>query len=480
MKEFSLALKVFYTAAKTVPAYQRLLKHFDINPEKIKSVEDFRTLPVTDKKNYIYRNSLEDLFPKKTIAPMAYASSGSSGVPTFWFRNDEQEEVGSYIHERIFREIFHIKKSERTLVVICFAMGIWIAGNFTLASCRSISRKGYNLTTITPGIEQEDILEVLKRLAPNFQNLILAGYPPFIMNIADQAEKRGIRLKNKVHILTAGDKFSEKWRSDLLELLHIKDLQHSLISIYGSADAGILGYETPLTIFLRRKISESKNLSREFFGNYVDLPGLVQYDPKYIFFEEAENELVLTVNTALPLIRYNIHDVGHVLPYVEVRRFLKSYGLAKEAFTHDLARWKLPFLILKGRTDVATTFYALNILPEHIRAGIEKREVTKFLSGSFFAYNKTMNRSRDQKLYINLELNPGIKVSKGIVELIKKNILEGLLKWNIEFRKLYSTIGEKALPIITLYQQGEPSLQPEIRRSGLMYVKGKKPRRVAG
>jgi len=359
-------------------------------------------------------------------------------------------------------------------------MGVWVAGNYTLTSCRFVADKGFNLTSITPGIEEEDILQILARLAPRFQKLVFAGYPPFLMNVISEARRRKIVLQNDVKILTAGDKFSETWRSDFLSFLHIPNPYNSLVSIYGSADAGILGYETPLSIFLRRKATENRTLSKELFGNYIDLPGIVQYDPSTIFFEEIEDELVFTAHTAAPLVRYNIHDIGSILPYDKAKELFASHGLAKEASHCGLSKWKLPFLILRGRSDVATTFYALNILPEHIRTGIENKRVSPFLSGSFFVYNKTTHKSRHQGLYIKLELNAGIRPTQKLHSLTTETVMQGLLKWNIEFRKLYSTIGEKAIPTITLHLYGDPFLESKSQKNGIIYIKGKKPKKISG
>ena len=416
MEGFQNALGIFQSAAKEIKAYQGFLEQNHILANQIKTLEQFKNIPLIDKKNYLQKHILKDLFAGQRIAPMGYASSGSSGKPTFWFRGDAQEKTGGEIHEIIFHDIFKIKKDESTLVIVCFAMGVWVAGNYTLASCRNVARKGYNLTTITPGIEQEDILSILSSLAPNFTNVVLAGYPPFLMNIINEAKKRKIPLKNNLKILTAGDKFSENWRTDTLRLAGIRNAHSSLVGVYGCADAGILGHETPLSIFLRRKAEKNKKLSDELFGIYLDLPGFVQYHPEFVFFEEIHGELVFTANAAIPLIRYNIHDVGSAVPYQEIKNIVKKYNLEKEAAVHGLNVWKLPFLVLKGRTDVAVTFYALKIPPEHIRAGIGNTNIRKFLSGNFFAYNHTFNQSKDQKLYIQLELAQGMKPSRGITK----------------------------------------------------------------
>ncbi|MDO8655391.1 MAG: hypothetical protein Q7R48_03165 [bacterium] len=461
---FKKALAVFKEAATEVPAYKAMLRKYKVNPRSIRTLKDFQKLPCMDKKGYIYKYPLEDLFPGRRIPAMAYASSGSSGKPTFWFRGDEQEHAGGDLHERIFKDVFGIKKDETTLVIVCFAMGVWVAGNYTLAACRSVARKGYRITTITPGIEREDIMNCLQNLAPRFKNVVIAGYPPFLMDIFQEVTRRGMNIPAKIKVLAAGDSFSEEWREDVAKLLNIK--KESMCNVYGSADAGILGFETPLSISLRQRANKNPELSKELFGAQPRLPGFFQYDPDSVFFEERKGELLLTAATACPLIRYNIHDIGKVFSSEDIAHIAATYHLKEK-------RTGFPMVAICGRTDVAVTFYALNIYPEHIRAALEDKRVAKFLSGNFFAYNKTGRGSKTQALHMFLELVPGVQPSLARAALARTVIVEKLMTLNTEFRKLHSIIGNKALPLVILKEYGNV-LPKKVR--GLMSMKGKKPK----
>lgn len=457
-------------------AYKKLLKKNHLFGKRLNISSDLEKLPIIDKKNYFYKYHFFDFFKGKKIPPMIYASSGSSGRPTFWFRGKYQEELGGKFHEVIFKNIFGIKKEETTLVVICFSMGVWVAGNYTLASCRWVAENGYNLSIVSPGVEKEDIFNVLEYIAPNFRNIILIGYPPFLMDIVHEAHKKGIQIKNKkVKVLTAGDKITESWRKKFLEALNIKDIHTSLISIYGCADAASLAHETPLSIKIRNLALTDKNLYRKIFGTELLMPSLVQYHPESIFFEVVNDEILITAPTALPLIRYNIHDRGAVFSYKEVRAILRVLGYEKEAFQYGLEDWKLPFIVVKGRTDVAVTFYAINIYPEHISGALSRRKISRFLSGNFNAYNKTTPDQKRQMLILDLELKEGVRSNKEIQKLVLKEIVEGFRESNIEFRKLYSAIGDRAKPIIKL-TPFSPSFSS--RAQGMLYVKGKKTRIV--
>lgn len=473
MSEIKRIINIVHNSVSEVPAYRSFLKTHKINPAKIKTMEDFKNIPVMDKKNFIYKHPLNHLYSSKKTPAMIYASSGSSGKPTFWLRDDEQEELGGEIHLQIFRDIFGIKPDEPTLVIVSFSTGIWVAGNYTLAACRYVSRQGFDLTTVTPGIEKEDILNCLENLAPQFKNVILAGYPPFVMDLLHESIKRGIRIPRNLRIMTSGDKFSEGWRDAVAKLLKLKDGSRSIISLYGCAEAAVLGFETPLSIFLRRKALQNPELYGHLFGSIESLPALVQYDPKHVFFEEFGSELIITARTSIPLIRYNMHDIGKLFSYEEIAALLSDFGLLSEAKKHGFENWKLPFIVLKGRTDVAVTFYALNIYPENFNAGIEDSRVRKFLTGNFLAYNKDTHNHKTQKLFIRLQLGQKIKATKKIKELIKKSIVENLIKVSIEYRKLFSAIGNRALPEILLTNHEDFGA---VGAQGIINILGKKPK----
>lgn len=476
MAGFKNALAVFQHAAKQVPAYKALLKQRGVNASKIKTEADFLRVPVIEKADYIYQNDPYQLFPQGKMPALIYASSGSSGKPTFWFRGDAEEKTAGKLHEQIFREIYGIKKNEPTLVMICFSMGLWIAGGITYAACREITRMGYNLTSITPGLEKGDILNSLEKLHSKFKHIVIAGYPPFIMDVLVDADKRHIPL-DKVRVLTAGDKSSEGWRDQVVKLTGHKDMLRTVVNVYGCADAGMLGFETPLTVFLRRVALGNKDLAQELFDGDANKAAVVQYDPDKIYFEKVEDELVFTVNTGIPLVRYNLHDLGNILQFADIAALFKKHGLEKEAKKVGAQWHKWPVLVKFGRTDVAVTTYALNIFPEHIRAGLEDKKIAKLVTGNYIAYSKSVQNHKKEELHFDIELAAGVTASKTLQQKIADTLVQVLTKVNFDYRKLYEKIGDRALPVVKLLQFGKGVPVSAGTRS-LLNIQGKKPRMV--
>src|SRR5438045_2795417 len=52
---------------------------------------------------------------------------------------------------------------------------------FTANCCRYLSSKGYPITVITPGNNKEEIYRVVTELGASFEQVVLLGYPPFLM-----------------------------------------------------------------------------------------------------------------------------------------------------------------------------------------------------------------------------------------------------------------------------------------------------------
>lgn len=472
---FVQAKEVFLQARKRVPAYSSFLQQTKKPKIKPTTWKQWLEVPLTTKENYIHTFSLDRRIPKGKFPPMLYGSSGTTGQPTYWFGNDLQEQLSKVSHEKLFRDMFGVTKNTATLMMISFAMDVWIAGHHTMQACRDMSRLGYNFSVVTPGYSEERTLQALQFIAPMYSIVIFAGHPAFVMDIVTQAKrKKLLSPKHEYKVLVTGHKISEKWRKDLAQLLNIQDPAVAVTSLYGSTDAGKMGHETPLSNFIRRECEHNAELCAEVFGTAGTIPGLYQYHPKHVFFEEVNKELILTSATAVPLIRYNIHDIGHVVSYPRVYDVLSNFGLLRKAKKYGLSKWKLPFLVVEGRSNVATTFYALHIYPEHIKAGVDNRANGKYLSGKFFAFTKTVNKSKREQFHIVLELARGIDnsdVSKSIENSIRKILVEELQKMNIEYRKLSEMIGTKALPHLHFKKYGTKQFYPKhtqgVLQSGL-------------
>jgi len=451
------ALKLFHDMAARVPAYRHFLSENSVTPASIRTIADFRELPLVDKKNYLTKYPLRELCWDGTLANsrIISVSSGSTGEPFFWPRGAEQDLEGADQHERIYRDIFHADKVS-TLVVVCFSMGTWIAGSYTTTSTLGVIDRGLKLNLVTPGIDKEEAVKSIKHLASQYDQIILAGYPPFTKDIIDEGREQGIKWsKLNVKFMWAGEAFSEEWRDFMLQRVGSRDKYSGSLNIYGSADAAMLGHETPVSIALRRLLNRRTALREKLFGT-PEVPSIIQYDPSRRFFEVVGSELVFSARAGIPLVRYNIHDVGGLLTFDEVSAATGG-AYEEDLKKHDIdpAEWPMPFLYLKGRKDLTATIYAVNIYPENIKAALIDPKMRGWVTGKFTM--ATRNKSdMDQYFEINIELAKGIHPEHDYRSIAQTTVLTKLVKLNGEFRKLHTAVGVKAEPQINLLPYGDP------------------------
>ncbi len=465
-------LRLAQQAYFKIPAYRKFLKS---NGWKYKSInsKNFFKLPIMGKKTYIKAFSFQNFFPDKKVPEFAFSSSGSSGEPTFWFRNKEQELAGAKQHAVAFSHTLKIKPEKSTLIIVAFSMGVWIAGNFTASCARLLRQSGWNITVVTPGIEIADTLHILKIIAPEYDQIILAGYPSLVADILQEAIANSISIPSQLRIITAGDSFEESWRKNMLSRIP-KSVPEHIISIYGSADAGIIGHETPFSILLRQELLKNTGLMRSLIpGKHAKQPAIFQYDPKHIYIESINQELLFSVNSATPLVRYNINDRGIIIQQSEIYALLKKHRVSKKLL--GLAKKSaFPIVIKYGRTDVAVTFYALNIYPEHIDSALRDKKITSLINGGYKAYSQTETKTLNEKLIFEVEPSKKYRGNRHRI-LIQKTIINHLIKLNTEFRKLHSTIGRKSWPEIKIKKITRETT-PGIR--ALIGKQGKKPKLI--
>lgn len=469
------SLALFHAMAKRVPAYRDFLSRNGINPESITTYSDFLKVPPTTKENYIKQYSLAELsWDGEVDAIMLSTSSGSSGEPQFWPRGNKLETETSHIYEILFREFFELE-SKKTLVINAYSMGLYVAGTFTLNSCITIGKKGYPLTVITPGINKDDVLKIVAKIGSSFDQVVLCAYPPLAKDIIDEGKALGINWEDyHMRFISGGEAYSEKWRNHLYKSAGVPGDRYltSSVNTYGSADAAILGHETPLSILIRKLASDDKNLCKALFGR-VTVPSFHQYYP---FWKQVsttdEGELCFTADAGLPLLRYNIEDRGGTYTHREIMAILKKHGYSEESIVSQLPRkslnWKLPFVYLFGRTNAAATIYGLNIYPENIKAALEHDEVFPHVSGKFLLATE-YNRSQDQYLSLKLELKKDANLDRKTLTRIRRIIYETIREMNAEFKVLSDTFPKRAKPRVKFHTYAHPKHFPS--RIKVQYVK---------
>jgi phenylacetate-CoA ligase len=296
-------------------------------------------------------------------------------------------------------------------------------------------------------------------LGPLFEQVVLLGYPPAIKDIIDSGRARGLDWSPfRVKLVLAGEVFSEAWRDLLGERTGATNPCYDSAALYGTADAGVLANETPLSICIRRFLAQHPEAARALFGE-ARLPTLAQYDPLSRFFECEGRALIFSGDNGVPLMRYNILDTGGVMPYAAMLAFLAAYGFDPLAALGAGARGvrPLPFVWVFGRSDFTVSYFGANIYPENISVGLEQPGVSGFVTGKF-VLEAPESADHDRYLSVAVELAPNEAGGEARREAVAAAILAQLLRLNSEFANYVPA--QHQTPRVMLKPFGDPAYFP--------------------
>jgi phenylacetate-CoA ligase len=284
------------------------------------------------------------------------------------------------------------------------------------------------------------------------------GYPPFVKDVLDQAPSSVVDMDLK--ILMAGENISEGWRDHILKRIGKEGRAEHTCLIYGTADAGIMGHETPATIAARRLARDEPRLNVALFGEGEVQPTFVEYRPDFRFTEtDPDGYLLFTVDNTFPLIRYRINDRGRVVTAAELARLLDPYG---PEFTVRTSAGDTGFIALGQRADIAATFYSLKIFPESVRAAFEDTAVAGTISGKFCLITD-QDEEYGQTLRLHVELRAGAADDGALAPRLAELVVASLLRTNSEYRQLRQVLGRRADPVMTLHPFGTGGFAPGIK-----------------
>lgn len=470
------ALALFRAMAERVPAYKDLLKRNRIRPGSIESIEDFRQLPLLDKDNYLRAYPLKDLcwdgeFSERTWT--ICTTSGSTGEPFYFPHNIAQDAQYAFLAELYLRANFQIHK-RRTLYINGFPMGAWIGGVFTYKAVTMVAEKGqYPLSIINPGINKTEIIKAIQKLGREFDQVIIGSYGPFLKDTLDDGMRAGIDWKKyNLGFVFSAEGFSEHFRDHVLGVAGKGGDLTATLNHYGTVDLGTMSYETPLAILARRRALELPALYQTLFDDSIRLPTLTQFFPNLFYFEEVERTLVCSSPAGLPLVRYDLKDIGGVYYYDQVIAAFKDadVDLEEECVAQGIAssRWNLPFVYVYERNDFSVSFHAFQIYPATIRRALEHPSLSRKITGKF-SMRVEYDRSHNQRFEIHLECKRGVLHTDSLKEQVLKRVVERLLMESSEYRETYRMKTKYVLPRIVFWPyEHERFFRPGIKQKWVL------------
>ncbi len=462
------ALHTLHQASTRVPAYQQFLDEHGVKVSDIQTIEDFGQLPVMEKENYLYKYPIEDLCLDGVLKDkyLIDSSSGYSGKRSFWPRSIQEDEGYPTYMESAYRQFYRIDQ-QSTLMIVTLGLGTWVGGEKISWATRQIAIRGRNrLTVVTPGPRLEEIIDILKRFAHHYEQVVLVGYPPFMKLLVDEGARNGISWQNmNVKIGLGGESYSEEWRDYMGRKIGLDENDFlGIAGGYGAADLGMsVGREYPITVLLRKLAYQNEGLSRDLFGQWKPMPSLCQYNPSTFFIEALNDELIFTAMPGIPIVRYNIHDRGGVISFDGALEIASDHGydLVRMLSDHGYQKrdiWQLPLFYVWGRSDGSASIYGILIYAESIKAALDDPDVSTQATGNF-VMETILDKDQNPRLQIKVELASGIKATQELEERFIRVIVRALEEHITEYAGLQQAVGEDAAtPIVLLFGYQDPEV----------------------
>jgi phenylacetate-CoA ligase len=422
----------YEAARRSVPAYRNF-----VGANRATRIDD---VPQTDKVTYVKAYDLEARCEGGRLPASGVIideSSGSSGVPTNWVRGVHERET----NRRTIRLGLQRRLGNGPLFFInAFALGPWATGiNLTL----SLSSWG-RVKSLGPDIEK--IGNTLRQFGPDVHYVIM-GYPPFLKQLVDQLDVDWDQYE--VSMIFGGEGMSESMRR-YLQATGIRRVFGS----YGASDLELnIAAETEFTIALRRHLEANPRLRRRLLRHPGATPMVFQFNPADFFVETASTgELLVTVcrpGHLTPKVRYNIHDLGHVMRWPEVAAVLRAEGIDPDSM--EPGGLDLPLLFLYGRSDASVAYYGCKISPADIQEALFR---VPELAAAMDAHQLEVleDDAGDKRLLVHLEVAAGA-FADGLIEW-SRHFFDALAAVNQDFRESRRMAPAAKAPRLVLHAQG--------------------------
>lgn len=275
------------------PFYQDLLNKHNLNPENIKSFDDFRLLPVTTKEDLRKNNALFFAAPRSEWLDVA-STSGTTGSPVYIpFTQNDLKRIAKYGAQTL--SLSGLTRKDTVHIALPMSAWLWMAG-FGFYVC--FTTLGATALRFGPGYSEKS-LETMR----NMDATSVLGVPSFLVKLGMLKQEMGIELKvNK--IFTIGESIMDKNLDKNLVGKKIEELWGAKVfSCYGSTEGCFL------TVECDRFCGHHVNPD-EVFIEILDLETLAPV-------EDGKEGLVAITPLGmegLPLLRYINGDISFLIP----------------------------------------------------------------------------------------------------------------------------------------------------------------------
>ncbi len=431
-------LAIAVRAAARVPAMRRhLARSGTADPNAVAWSE----LPQTDKRGYLLAEPFADLLGDDFAETYTiFGSSGSSGQPFYWpqLRRDQTAVLAGL--RDLLEQSFRIHE-RRTLVVIGLALGSWIGGEHLSWVMKSLAASSaYPLAVFSPGNRHDEIIGMIAAAEAHIDQVLLVVCPSAIGHLRLLAEQSGVPLPlSRMRYLVIGEPFPEPLRLGLRHETGAGLEDPVLLSIFGSADTGVLGAESPISAALRSLLSNDPVLAAKV-GFNTTVPHLFHVADREVFLESCAGELCVTRWQGIPLLRYNLHDAVRLVRWSALSDLIADQlGQGHPLVPALHANRHLPDLLaVSGRADACLLLCGTNLSEAMLDAALRDPLFADRLTGVYRA-RTTLTEGR-QRLQLTMETRAGIEADPGSLALLHGQLVEAIGRVQPEFHDDWQSI----------------------------------------
>lgn len=341
------AVRRFQSIARAVPAYRAILSERGVQPEQVRSPDDFtRLAPILEKRDLFGRYPIEALCVGGKLGELAsvLTSSGQGGQFAFGLSTAGQARHALKAVDLALEHAFQTDQ-RTTLLINALPMGVRFA-------CSTA-------TIAETSVREDMVVALVDQFAKHYDQLILVTDPLFCKRILDHAREVGLCWDGqRVHAVLGEETFGEAYRTYIAQRLgqDPEDWDRGFVgSSMGVAELGLnLFFETRETVRLRQLASRQPQILQPALGRWPGHtpPLLFVHDPLRIFVEidepDAEGFGGLTLSTldpslVLPLLRYRTGDRAKVIDRTALANALRAAGLGEDFLP------PLPMIAVAGR-----------------------------------------------------------------------------------------------------------------------------------
>ncbi len=319
----SMVEKVYYN----VPFYQSKFNEMGVRPEQIRSLDDLKYLPFTEKQD-LRNNYPYGLFavPRDNVVRV-HASSGTTGKATVV--GYTQRDVNTWA-DLMARSLMCAGASRRDIVHNAYGYGLFTGG---LGMHYGVERLGATILPISGGGTRRQVM-----LMRDFGSTILCSTPSYALFLYESILAAGIQIDDlKLHTgIFGAEPWSEKMRAEIEAKLRIKALD-----IYGLSE--IMGPGVGMECC---DAQDGLHIWEDHFLIEIIDPDTGEQLPL-----GETGELVITTITkeAQPLVRYRTRDITRI-----------------DAIPCRCGRTHRRISRIQGRSDDMLIIRGVNVFPQQI------------------------------------------------------------------------------------------------------------------